>query len=53
MNKDLLGDKFDYIFIFSPYKLPELDLELNVNWFNEFDILNLFEIIKLINNPKK
>lgn len=50
LNNELLCDKFDYIFIFSPTKFPNLNCILNTNWFNVYDKEKLFAIIKELNS---
>ena len=49
LNEELLKDKFDYIFIFSPSPLEFIECEENCNWFKDFTLEKIFSIIEVIN----
>ncbi len=50
LNKDLLCEKFDYVFLFSPTPFTNLNCTLDLNWFNTYEKEKLFEIIKELNS---
>ena len=50
MNEELLKAQFTHIFIFSPTKMDFIDMKEGKNWYKDFSLDKLFEIIDLINN---
>lgn len=39
---------FDRVYIFSPYEIDNMECELGKNYFNDFSIENIFELIENI-----
>lgn len=52
LNEQLLKGKFNYVFIFSPTKMDFIDMKEGSNWFHEFSLDKIFEVIDLINSEK-
>lgn len=52
LNEQLLKGKFNYVFIFSPTKMDFIDMKEGSNWFHEFSLDKIFEVIDLINTDK-
>jgi energy-coupling factor transporter ATP-binding protein EcfA2 len=52
LNEQLLKGKFNYVFIFSPTKMDFIDMKEGSNWFHEFSLDKIFEVIDLINSDK-
>ena len=49
LNEELLQNKFDYIFIFSPTPLPYIECVENENWIRDFSLEKIFFIIETLN----
>lgn len=49
LNDELLAQKFDFVFIFSPTIFPNLKCELDINWFDKYDKNKIFSIIDELN----
>lgn len=50
MNDQLLKGQFSHVFIFSPTKMDFIDMKEGSNWYKDFTLEKIFEIIDLINN---
>ena len=53
LNPELLNNKFDFIFLFSPSQIQDLQLSKDKNWFTDFSISKIFDIIEAINKLNK
>lgn len=52
LNEQLLKGKFNYVFIFSPTKMDFIEMKDGVNWFHDFSLDKIFEVIDIINSDK-
>jgi hypothetical protein len=53
LNKKLYNNFFNRVYIFSPYEINDLECKLNKNYFNDFNMELIFEIINNLNKDKK